>query len=300
MLHDVGILKVELPISKTGGRIDMPYRQLQDNLFSEASSDLLPSVVSRKAVCLWQSRNDVDRSRQSCHHRASMKCIPVVSSIAALSLAACDTMSGPITRGSYDPLLPAGSSSSNAPVQSVTAAFSAGQFVRASMNNTAFFKTRPSGDADADKLLRRGTSMKVISATSSYVKVELDSGEIGFVPSVMLEDPNAAPQVLKTNPGEYQVYPPLPGAGPDQPLPPLDPTGLPPEGAIPTVIDPDAPAESAPLPPVAPTTETFPAPVPPVEPKVESTPPAPPSPPAQQAPPTPQAPVESTPKVTEG
>ena len=41
--------------------------------------------------------------------------------------------------------------------------FAAGQFVRAVMDNTAFFKERPKGDADADKLLARGTSMKVIS-----------------------------------------------------------------------------------------------------------------------------------------
>ena len=212
-----------------------------------------------------------------------MKCIPAISALASLGLAACDTMSGPISSGGYDPLLPAGSN--NTPTQSVTPAFAAGQFVRCSMDNTAFFKTRPKGDADADKLLKRGTSMKVISTANSYVKVELDSGEIGFVPTVMVEDPNAAPQVLTTNPGEYQVYPPLPGTGIGQPLPPLDPTGLPPDGAIPTVIDPDAPALSAPVPPVTPSTETFPAPVPPVEPKVESTPPAP------------QAPAESTPKV---
>ena len=207
-----------------------------------------------------------------------MKCIPAISALAVLSLAACDTMTGPITRGGYDPLLPAGSS--NAPTQTVGPAFSAGQFVRASMDNTAFFKTRPSGDADADKLLKRGTSMKVISTANSYVKVELDSGEIGFVPSVMLEDPNAAPQTLTTNPGEYQVYPPLPGSGVGQPLPTLDPAGLPPEGAIPTVIDPDAPANTTPVPPVSPTTDTFPTPVPPVEPKVES-----------------ESPASSTPKV---
>lgn len=228
-------------------------------------------------------RNDVDRTWEICEPTNRMKCLYVVSSIAALSLAACDTMSGPITSGGYDPLLPAGSSS--APVQNVAPAFSAGQFVRASMDNAAFFKNRLSGNADADKLLRRGTSMKVISNVSSYVKVELDSGEIGFVPSVMLEDPNAAPQTLTTNPGEYQIYPPLPGTGFDPPLPPLDPVGLPPDGAIPTVIDPDAPAETAPLAPATPAVETIPAPVPPVEPKVESTPPAP------------QAPAESTPKV---
>lgn len=221
---------------------------------------------------------------ETCQLAVSMKCVPVVSILAVLGLAACDTMTGPVTRGGYDPLLPAGSNS--APTQSMTPAFSAGQFARASMDNTAFFKTRPSGNADADKLLRRGTSMKVISSANSYVKVELDSGEIGFVPSVMLEDPNAAAQVPTTNPGEYQVYPPLPGTGVGQPLPAFDPAGLPPEGAIPTVIDPDAPAEPAPLPPaVTPSAETFQAPVPPVEPKVESTPPAP------------QAPAESTPKV---
>lgn len=109
--------------------------------------------------------------------------------------------------------------------------------------------------------------MKVISTSDSYVKVELDSGEVGFVPSVMLEDPNAAAQTPTTAPGEYQVYPPLPGSG--QPLPIIDPSALPPEGAIPTVIDPDAPAATAPIPPVTPPVDTFPAPVPPVEPKTE-------------------------------
>jgi len=199
-----------------------------------------------------------------------MKCIPALSAIAALTLAACDSMTGPITSGDFDPLRPPGGNIGSA--VKTTPTFKAGQFVRAAMANTAFFKVRPKGDGDADKLLARGTSMKVISYSGSYVKVELDSGEIGFVPSVMLEDPNAAPQTLPTNPGEIQVYPPLPGGGIGGPLPIIDPAGLPPEGAIPTVIDPDAPANNTPVPPVTPTTETFPTPV---EPKVESTPPPP-------------------------
>ncbi len=213
-----------------------------------------------------------------------MNCILPLSAIACLGLVACDTMNAPITRGGYDPLLPAGSS--NAPIQTVGPTFSGGQFVRAAMDNTAFFKSRPNGDADADKLLKRGSSMKVISNSNSYVKVELDSGEIGFVPTVMLEDPNAAAQVPIVNPGEYQIYPPLPGTGNGVPLPVIDPAGLPPEGAIPTVIDPDAPAVTSPVPPVTPSTETFPAPAPTVEPKVESA-----------APPEPGKIQESTPKV---
>lgn len=196
-----------------------------------------------------------------------MKCIPALSATAALIFVSCETMTGPITSGDFDPLRPPGS---NIPTTtSAGPSFKAGQFVRAALDNTAFFKIRPKGDADADKLIPRGTSMKVISTSGSYVKVELDSGEIGFVPAVMLEDPNAVQAPLLTAPGEYQVYPPLPGSGLGEPLPPLDPAGLPPDGAIPTIIDPDAPASNTPVPPVTPTTETFPAPV---EPKVESVP----------------------------
>lgn len=193
-----------------------------------------------------------------------MKSTPAISAIAFLSLAACDTMTGPVTHGGYNPLLPAGSGNLSIPAASTT--FAAGQFVRAAMDNTAFFQKRPKGDIDADKLLRQGTSMKVISTSDSYVKVELDSGEVGFVPSVMLEDPNAAPQTPTTRPGEYQIYPPLPGSGIGQPLPVADPAGMPPGGSIPTVIDPDAPTATAPVPPVTPLTDKFPAPV---EPKAE-------------------------------
>ncbi len=198
-----------------------------------------------------------------------MNCILPLYTIAAFSLVACDNMSSPISHsGSYDPLLPAGSR--NTPTQSTVTTFSAGQFVRTSMDNTAFFKTRPNGNADADKLLKRGISMKVISNSGGYVKVELDSGEIGFIPSVMIEDPKAAPQVLTNSPGEYQIYPPLPGT--NQAIPTINPAGLPPEGAIPTVIDPDATNANAPVPHVTPTVNSFPTPSSSTPPQVEATP----------------------------
>jgi hypothetical protein len=175
-------------------------------------------------------------------------------------------MNQPITSGDFDPLRPPGS---NLPSRTDMApGYRAGQFVRAAMDNAAFFKTRPRGDADADKLLRRGTSMKVISTSDTFLKVELDSGEVGFIPSIMVEDPNAVPNDSGLNPGEYQVYPPTGIYG--EPLPPLDPTGLPPDGAIPTVIDPEAPSVITPVPPVETPTDSFPAP--PVEPKTEPAP----------------------------
>jgi hypothetical protein len=209
-----------------------------------------------------QGRNGVDRWDLACSLAFYMNCSTrIFTAIAILGLVSCDTMTSPITSGDFDPLRPAGGSGSG-PSLSTGPSYKAGQFVRAALDNTAFYKTRPRGDANADKLLKRGTSMKVISTSSSYLKVELDSGDIGFVPMVMIEDSTAAAaQPLTSSAREYQVYPPLPGSGAIQPLPPSDPSGLPPEGAIPTIIDPEAPAVGG-APAINPPMETFPAPPP--------------------------------------
>ena len=169
-------------------------------------------------------------------------------------------MNRPITSGNFDPLSKPGSGMND--VATNTTAFTAGQFVRAIMDNTAFFSTRPKGDSDADKLLARGTSMKVISANGSYVKVELDSGEIGWVPTLMIEDPNAAAANAfdAVNPGEFQVYPPTGAFGNE--LPPVSPDEMPPDGAIPTVIDPEAQPSTTPIPPVTVPEDNFQTPAP--------------------------------------
>lgn len=133
------------------------------------------------------------------------------------------------------------------------------------MDNAAFFRNRPTGDADADKLLSHGTSMKVISTSGGYVKVELDSGEVGYVPSLMLEDPNAAPSVPVVNPNEFQVYPPMGDFA--APLPTVPSAEQPPGGAIPTVIDPEAPV-AEPEPVVTPTAE--PPPLPPNDEEIQA------------------------------
>jgi hypothetical protein len=203
-----------------------------------------------------------------------MKSFPVLAAIAALGFTACDTMTGPLTGGDFDPLRPPGSTNSR--IESGPS-FKPGQFVRAGLDNTAFYSSRPKGNAEANKLLPRGASMKVVTTSGSYVKVELDSGEVGWVPSVMLEDPNAAAAPATLPPGQYQVYPPLPGAGVGEPLPVIDPAGLPPEGAIPAVMDPASVTDpAAPVPPadVAPDIPApdITAPVVPAPPQPESVP----------------------------
>lgn len=165
---------------------------------------------------------------------------------AALALVACETMNAPLTSGgSFDPLAPPGGG-----VKQVNSSFgpalSPGQFVTASIPNTAFYKNKPKGSEDADKLIALGTNLKIVSNDGAYVKVELDSGEVGWVPSVMVA--SSTPELTPID-GAYQVYPPLPDTGALEPLPVIDLGGLPPEGAIPTIIDPDAPIP-APAPPL--------------------------------------------------
>lgn len=157
-------------------------------------------------------------------------------------------MNSPLTTsGSFDPLAPAGGVVRTG-TSTAGSSFRPGQFVHATIDNTAFFNKRPKGDADADKLLSRDTSMKVISSDSSYVKVELDSGEVGFVPAVMVHDPNAAIAGVAGDPSNGVAYPPLPpGGSPVEPLPDLVPTDVPPGGVPPIIpVDPTAPAPPAP------------------------------------------------------
>jgi len=165
---------------------------------------------------------------------------------AALSLVACGTYNSPTGGyGGFDPLAVPGRGM-NSPDASYGPAIVPGQFVTANIPNTAFYKNKPKGAEDADKLLSLGSNMKIVSNDGSYVKVELDSGEVGWVPSVMVSSSGSDLAPIE---GAYQVYPPLPEGGILEPLPTLDASGQPPGGSIPTIIDPNAPipASNAPL-----------------------------------------------------
>lgn len=188
---------------------------------------------------------------------------------AALSVVSCQTLKSlnrPLASGSdFDPLTAPGSIKKSDPGMAGGGSFSPGQFVTAVTDNTAFFKQRPRGEGDADKLLKLGTRMKVVASDGAYLKVELDSGEVGYVASVLVNDPAAPVAGLPGAPGEIQVYPPLPGGAirpVDQSLPVIPPGEAPPGTAVPTVIDPAATPNEVPTPAptdVKPPSETKPA-----------------------------------------
>ena len=157
-------------------------------------------------------------------------------------IVACENIESPMTSSSFDPLATPGSMRSSEP--SFGLEFSPGQFVSAVIDNTAFYKSKPQANQEADKLINRGTQMKIVEISSNHIKVELDSGEVGWVPSVMIgSGENAAGDMVPVD-GIYQVYPPLPEGDVLEPLPIIDSGGLPPEGALPVIIDPDAPADT--------------------------------------------------------
>ena len=95
---------------------------------------------------------------------------------------------------------------------------SPGQFGTAVIGNTAFYRTEPQANEVADRLLDRGTPMKIVKVGSEHVKVELDSGEVGYVPKVMISSgepkdvPEAAdsgydPQGANESPVKIQILP---------------------------------------------------------------------------------------------
>lgn len=161
----------------------------------------------------------------------------------ALALAACDPTGSSMAGSGIDPLRPP---AGNVDKSTYGAELRPGEFVTAAIDNTAFYKAKPKEDQAADKLLTQGTPMKIVSLTGSYAQVELDSGEVGFVPTVMLTTGAAELSPLDGS-GEAQV--PVISLDSDVPLPvldpstapPVEPSGLPPADPAPPLPTPEKP-----------------------------------------------------------
>lgn len=161
---------------------------------------------------------------------------PLIGS--SLLFVSCSDFNGPLG-GDFDPLMTPGSEQSDSVRPMGNYNFEAGTYVTAASNSTAFFSSKPSGNADADELLAAGTSMRVVKTEGSFVKVELDNGKVGYVAAALLvEGQQGAADVLPPFSGEAAL--PLPtGPVPDNLSPSAAPTDL---------------GTGAPLPPISPPT----------------------------------------------
>lgn len=168
----------------------------------------------------------------------------------ALPLVSCDSWNQPLGSADANPLDPPGRSTPIATAESDSYGqlFTPGTFLQTVSPQTAFFSKFPKAEDQPVKTLGDLTDVKVISTKGSYVKVEVvDTGEVGYIPSVMLGEkrsPNEVPVTpgmeMPTVPGMEEI-PLTPDITPDQTLP--DPTlpdpTLPATPEIPGMIAPD-------------------------------------------------------------
>lgn len=177
-----------------------------------------------------------------------MKCLSYYTLAAlvagSLALVSCDSMNEPLTSG-YNPLDPPGGASTRLQ-DPYGPAFVPGSFLQTVSPSTAFFAKFPGMEDQPSKILPDYTDVKVISTRDVYVKVEVvDTGEVGYVPSVMLGE-KRSPDEVPVTPGLGEVLV-TPGIGNGDEVPPVLPEEAPepevPGIQAPEVVDPSRPAE---------------------------------------------------------
>lgn len=151
----------------------------------------------------------------------------VALAFTALSCGSLKKFNGSLSDSGFNPLSSPGSSSEW--IAPATPTYKQGQWVVTSTPNATFFKVFPKGSAVADKVLSVETPMKVVSSRETYLKVELDSGDVGYVPEIMVTGRSSA---VGGQPGtEVPNYGPVPspvesGSAPFGVAPPPEVPGL--------------------------------------------------------------------------
>ena len=151
-----------------------------------------------------------------------MAIIPLYLGACSVVLVSCGSWNQPLD-GSYDPLSSPGGQRPNATLDVTGPQYQAGQWLETSTPNTAFFPRTPRGDDQPSKVLPVSTPLKVITTDGTYVRVELEDGAIGYVPSIMVaEKPLGAQMPIVpeapaniANPSGYS------GVAPEPEVPPL-------------------------------------------------------------------------------
>lgn len=162
----------------------------------------------------------------------------------AVALVSCESMNEPLSdSGGSNPLDPPGRNQASSESASYTQSYPPGTFLQTTSSQTMFYSKFPRSNDQPTKMLSDATDVKVVSSKGSYTKVEvIDTGEVGYVPSMMLGE-KRSPNEVAVTPGMGEV-PVTPGMAPEPedlsevPVEPEVPSLVPPEN-----IDPSLPAE---------------------------------------------------------
>lgn len=97
----------------------------------------------------------------------------------------------PLSNNGSDPLASPLSNLKNSKKQNLTSDapsvnFTPGTWVETAMPDAGFFRKYPRFGGRPDRNLQVSSQAKIISYRGSYAKVELDTGDVGYVPSLML------------------------------------------------------------------------------------------------------------------
>ena len=125
--------------------------------------------------------------------------------------------------------------------------YAPGSYVEVTDANAGLYRRFPKGDMQPSAKLVPGTQRKVLREKGSYVKVETEAGQIGYVPAIMVNWPSDSTLV----PLEGTAVPlaPVDPADPEslQPLPPADASSfVAPEPEVPPI---SVERSEAPVPP---------------------------------------------------
>lgn len=161
-----------------------------------------------------------------------------LSGVAVIGLSSCGNFNKPID-SSFNPLDSPGSARDAEVVDVSGPAYTPGQWLETTIPSTAFFSSLPGGNDQPSQVLPAGTVLKVISTEGTYVRVELESGDVGYVPSIMVAERPADGGVPIVPVGPDGVVPPnVPGISGPAPDPEVEPLDVQPADGGPGVIDP--------------------------------------------------------------
>lgn len=178
---------------------------------------------------------------------------------------------GSLNNKNFDPATnPLDSPGSQRRLQATTQKFTPGTWVKVIDSNAGLFSRVPDGNDQPLEQLPIGSELKVVGNSGSYVKVETESGDIGYVPEIMVADPAALieeelPFIDPIQPGPPPVDPidpTLPGdLAPEPDVPPLEVE----DNVLPPTLDPTPVPEVGPGPALTPEVEEAPEPEPETE-----------------------------------
>ena len=162
--------------------------------------------------------------------------------LCGIAIALLSSCGGFRSNGNYDssmsPLDSPGSQRRGAADED-SSGFAPGSYVEVTDVNAGLYFRFPGADRQPDETLALGTPLKVINERGSYLRVETASGQIGFVPTIMVSNSVSSQGVVVP---EGTIVPATPGDPADPPSlgnPSPDPGGnapfLAPEPEVPPI-----------------------------------------------------------------